>query len=614
MCGRKWLLMLLCALLCVFITWAGLNIVVDPFNAYGDKLMNWDSYTQTLNPRNSKAVYISEHFDQYDSYIIGSSSAASYLPETLNTYLDASFYNMFHYGADTQYDKELVSYLLKNDDVKYIFLVLGLNEANSVGVDTSALTHKTYYRVNGQGQGAYYSQFLFASPHYAFEKLSSLRSDTVLPQPFDVFLPESGTYDKRKRDVESIGSLSTYLEKNGADFTQMGKDLTLQNIDACVENVRLIRQMCVDAGTQLIVVLSPVCSQQLQSYTDASLNEYFEKLAGVTDYWNFTVSPISYDERYFYDVTHTRNATADMVLARIFQNKALYYPDSFGVFCQTGSIAQIKDLKTAAMRDSPVQQDTTVPILLYHHLSETATESGTVLHPETFRHQMSLLKDNGYHTVTFNDLIAFVENGTALPESPVVITFDDGYLSNYEYAFPILQEYDYSATIFVIGCSVGHKQYYKDTQFELTPHFGQEEIDEMVSSGLISIESHTYDMHQWAPFETGNAVRKNILPLADESEQMYISSLTKDVQLQEQLFSELGLDFSDVLAFPIGQYSMITDVILKECGFKVTVTTDAQRINTIVSGLPQSLIDLGRMNIDGTTTDEELLAYVSGSY
>lgn len=614
MCGRKWLLMLLCALLCVFITWAGLNIVVDPFNAYGDKLLNWDSYTQTLNPRNSKAVYISEHFDQYDSYIIGSSSAASYLPETLNTYLDASFYNMFHYGADTQYDKELVSYLLKNDDVKYIFLVLGLNEANSVGADTSALTHKTYYKVNGQGQGAYYSQFLFASPHYAFEKISSLHSDTVLPQPFDVFLPESGTYDKRKRDVESIGSLSSYLEKNGSDFIHTGKDLILQNIDACVENVRLIHQMCVDAGTQLIVVLSPVCSQQLQRYIDASLNEYFEKLAGVTDYWNFAVSSISYDERYFYDVTHTRNATADMVLARIFQNKALYYPDSFGVFCQTGNFAQIKDLKSAAMRDSSVQQATTVPILLYHHLSETAAESGTVLHPETFRHQMSLLKDKGYQTVTFNDLIAFVENGTALPENPVVITFDDGYLSNYEYAFPILQEYDYSATIFVIGCSVGHKQYYKDTQFELTPHFGQEEIDEMVSSGLISIESHTYDMHQWAPFETSNVVRKNILPLADESEQMYISSLTKDVQLQEQLFSELGLEFSDVLAFPTGQYSTITDVILKECGYKVTVTTDAQRINTIVSGLPQSLIDLGRMNIDGTTTDEELLAYVSGTY
>ena len=75
------------------------------------------------------------------------------------------------------------------------------------------------------------------------------------------------------------------------------------------------------------------------------------------------------------------------------------------------------------------------------------------------------------------------------------------------------------ATIFVIGCSVGHDRYYKDTQYELTPHFGQAEISEMLESGLISIESHTYDMHQWAPFETGEKpIRPNILPLDGESE------------------------------------------------------------------------------------------------
>ena len=98
MSGKKWAAMVACALLCVFLVWAGLNVLVDPFNAFSDPVLDWDSYTQTLNPRNSKAVYITECFDEFDSYIIGSSSAASYLPETLNRYLDASFYNMFHYG------------------------------------------------------------------------------------------------------------------------------------------------------------------------------------------------------------------------------------------------------------------------------------------------------------------------------------------------------------------------------------------------------------------------------------------------------------------------------------------------------------------------------------
>ena len=74
------------------------------------------------------------------------------------------------------------------------------------------------YRVSGENEAAYKLRFLFASPSFAMEKLSSLRKDTEMPQTFDVFLPESGTYDKRLRDVESIGSLQDYLTLHGEDY------------------------------------------------------------------------------------------------------------------------------------------------------------------------------------------------------------------------------------------------------------------------------------------------------------------------------------------------------------------------------------------------------------
>ena len=110
---------------------------------------------------------------------------------------------------------------------------------------------------------------------------------------------------------------------------------------------------------------------------------------------------------------------------------------------------------------------------------------------------MHLLKEQGYTPISFDELIAFVEQGTPLPEKPVMITFDDGYASNAVYAYPVLRELGFHASIFAIGCSIGHDRYYKDTQYSLTPHFGQDEITEMLRSGLISIGSHTYDMHQW---------------------------------------------------------------------------------------------------------------------
>lgn len=251
----------------------------------------------------------------------------------------------------------------------------------------------------------------------------------------------------------------------------------------------------------------------------------------------------------------------------------------------------------------------TIPILLYHHLDETAAESGTVLSPERFEQQMQLLSENGYTTVTFDNIIAFVESGTSLPDNPVIITFDDGYMSNYEYAFPILQKYGFKATIFAIGCSIGHDKYYKNTQYEMTPHFGAKEIAEMTASGVIDIQSHTYDMHQWAPFESTEPARTTILPFENESDVTYKAALMKDVEQQHDAFESCGLAKSYVLAFPQGAYTAFTNEILVSCGYKVTVTTEADRVNTIVYGEPESLIGLGRMNIDPNVTDEAILEY-----
>ena len=75
-------------------------------------------------------------------------------------------------------------------------------------------------------------------------------------------------------------------------------------------------------------------------------------------------------------------------------------------------------------------------MLTWHQLTEEVSGSATIS-PETFRKQIQALSDAGCNTISLEQLRDYVYNGTPLPEKPIVLTFDDGYLSNYEDAFPV---------------------------------------------------------------------------------------------------------------------------------------------------------------------------------
>jgi peptidoglycan/xylan/chitin deacetylase (PgdA/CDA1 family) len=97
-----------------------------------------------------------------------------------------------------------------------------------------------------------------------------------------------------------------------------------------------------------------------------------------------------------------------------------------------------------------------VPILMYHHIEELSGEQASdpdyqqlFVAPQAFRDQMSYLKDNGYHTITFAELVGAFRGEVALPANPVIITFDDGWDDIYTVAYPILREHGLRATFFI---------------------------------------------------------------------------------------------------------------------------------------------------------------------
>ena len=98
-----------------------------------------------------------------------------------------------------------------------------------------------------------------------------------------------------------------------------------------------------------------------------------------------------------------------------------------------------------------------LPVLCYHHVGEKLPHSWPLLtvSPEIFRRQIAWLSANGYTGIHAADWLAWMQQGTALPEKPVLITFDDGYSDLVEQAIPVLEKSSFKATIFIVSQHMG---------------------------------------------------------------------------------------------------------------------------------------------------------------
>lgn len=606
--AKKWVLTFLLFALVLVLGLAAFNYVTDPFAAFGDKFLNWFSYDETNNPRVAKISYLEQHHDEYDSYILGCSSTSSLQVSDFNKLYDANFYNLIMYGADMRDCEKIADYLIEHYEVKHLVLNVYLDNGFTYDDETDRLTRNLHYLTDPDTSAlSFYTRYLFCDPRYGFAKLKNLRNDRLLPQSFDVFNEVTGEYDKRVRDVEPIGSMDTYLEAYPvfADYPKTG-DFVLGQTENCMKSVAAIKERCEAAGVELVVVAAPVYIDYFQNFQAEDVANFYASLAKVTDFWDFSCSSVSCEPRYFYDATHFRNAVGSMIAARIAGDDSVYIPDDFGTYvtADTPSSYFSEVLQATALPDETVSRD--VPVLMWHNLAEESSGDMTIS-VDTFRAQIEALHEAGFKTVSLQQLYDYVHFGTELPEKPIVLTFDDGYFSNYEYAFPILQEYDMQATIFAIGVSVG-KDTYKDTDHAMTPHFGADEAREMVDSGLISVQSHTFDMHQWPPFEDGNAqVRETLLPFDGEADADYEAAVEADFAESRELLESITGQPVNALAFPEGAYVTLTQDALRSAGAELTFTT-VRAVNTVVKGLPQSLCAMPRFGMTESTDMTALVA------
>lgn len=188
-----------------------------------------------------------------------------------------------------------------------------------------------------------------------------------------------------------------------------------------------------------------------------------------------------------------------------------------------------------------------IPVLYYHSVNPSWQNELTIP-PELLKSELEFIKDCGYSTITSIDLYNFFEKGNPLPDKPIMITFDDGYMDNYTYAFPCLKSLNMKATIFYI--SDGLKDSY---------YISSDKLKEMNDYG-IDIECHTK-----------THCHLNALSYENQLNELKTSKETLEKTLNKKIIS---------IAYPFGDYDQNTIKAAKASGYYLGFTCKKGMINS----------------------------------
>jgi peptidoglycan/xylan/chitin deacetylase (PgdA/CDA1 family) len=217
-----------------------------------------------------------------------------------------------------------------------------------------------------------------------------------------------------------------------------------------------------------------------------------------------------------------------------------------------------------------------IPTVMYHYISVPPGNSDIYridlsVNPENFRQQMQWLKANDFHTISMDQFVGALKRGDELPSNPVLLTFDDGYIDAYTQAFPILKEYGFVGTFFVVTDWIDqHRRGY------LT----WDQVKEMADAGM-SIHSHSRDH----------------LDVRDRDDAWFAYQIaatydTLDAHLGKQL---------RVFCYPSGRLDDETVERLARIGVVAAFTTQDGTINTSDT----SMLRLPRVRMRNTTSVQD---------
>lgn len=215
----------------------------------------------------------------------------------------------------------------------------------------------------------------------------------------------------------------------------------------------------------------------------------------------------------------------------------------------------------------------TVPIIVYHHISDKFPLSHTVITCEKFIEQIDTLRAMGYTTVTINELVKFVKGTISLPQKSIAITFDDGWKDQH-CAANVLSQRNMSATFYVMSGKFNDERY-----------FSEKDLLTLAENPLFEIGSHSHT--HMTEYEDTLKLDVRIL----------IGEMMMSRVILEQLIKRPVGNY----AWPYGAYTAESVQLAEKLGFLSTAMINPTSNNSIGT----SPMTLQRLNIDGSCSIEK---------
>ncbi|MEK0194906.1 sulfotransferase [Microcoleus anatoxicus] len=244
--------------------------------------------------------------------------------------------------------------------------------------------------------------------------------------------------------------------------------------------------------------------------------------------------------------------------------QVIYAPEIMARNSPYKEVSQLTE--TQVFHNQTVNQK--LPIFAYRRISPNGLNAVT---PQVFEQQLQRLKNKGYYSVSWSSLQSAKLTKTALPGKPVLLTFDGGYLDFFEYAFPLLKQFDFTATVFVVTDSIGKTNSWEKADSEAVQLMGWPELIQLRNAGMdIGSLSATYQ------------------PLTGLSPTEIVREGAKSRAILER-----GLGKSvKCFAYPYGSVDQIVEHLIGSVGYTFGVSYGLK-----FSSFADSLLSLPRMQV-----------------